>query len=120
MKRILIVEDNPTNLALAVQLLEGTYSVLTAADGLEGIAVANREKPDLILMDLSLPRLDGWEATARLKGSPLTERIPIVALTAHAGTATREESLVSGFDGFLSKPIDEDVFFSTVRGILGE
>ncbi len=120
MKRILIVEDNSANLALAVQLLEGTYSVLTAVDGMEGIAVATREKPDLILMDLSLPKLDGWEATARLKGSPLTERIPIVALTAHAAAATREESLVSGFDAFLSKPIDEEAFYATLRGILGE
>jgi len=84
MKRILIVEDVEFNRDLLVQLLEDDYELLTAADGAAGIELAERERPDLILMDLSLPVIDGWEATQRIKANKVLQNIPIIALTAHA------------------------------------
>ncbi len=84
MRRILIVEDVELNRDLLVQLLEEEYEILTAADGAAGVELARRERPDLILMDLSLPVVDGWEAICRLKAEPKTRAIPVIALTAHA------------------------------------
>jgi two-component system, cell cycle response regulator DivK len=118
MKKILIVEDVEFNRDLIVQLLEDTYDVLTAADGAEGLQLAAREHPDLILMDLSLPVIDGWEATRRLKANAALHDIPIIALSAHAMMGDREKSLQSGCDEYLSKPLDENLLFATLARLL--
>jgi CheY-like chemotaxis protein len=119
MRRILIVEDVEYNRDLLVQLLEDEYEILTAADGAAGIEMAARERPDLILMDLSLPGIDGWEATRRLKTSAATEAIPVIALTAHAMQGDEERARACGCDDYLTKPIDEDQLFATLARLLG-
>jgi len=101
-----------------VQLLEDDYALLTAEDGEASVALAEQRRPDLILMDLSLPRIDGWEATRRLKSSATTRAIPVIALTAHAMQGDAERALAVGCDGYLSKPIDEDLLFRTIRSVL--
>jgi two-component system cell cycle response regulator DivK len=120
MKKILVVEDVELNRDLVVQLLEDTYEVLTAADGAEGIQLAVRERPDLILMDLSLPVIDGWEATRRIKANVALQDIPIIALSAHAMVGDQEKALQSGCDDYLSKPLDEDLLFATLARFLGQ
>jgi two-component system, cell cycle response regulator DivK len=120
MKKILIVEDVEFNRDLLVQLLEEEYDLLTAADGAAGIEMATREHPDLILMDLSLPVVDGWEATRRIKADTALRGIPIIALTAHAMTGDEERARASGCDGYLSKPIHEDLLFETLRRFLDD
>jgi CheY-like chemotaxis protein len=117
--KILIVEDVEYNRDLLVQLLEDEYEILTAADGAAGIEAAARERPDLILMDLSLPGVDGWEATRRLKAQTATEAIPVIALTAHAMQGDEERARACGCDDYLTKPIDEDQLFATVARLLG-
>jgi two-component system, cell cycle response regulator DivK len=119
MRTILIVEDVEYNRDLLVQLLEDHYEILTAADGAAGIEVAAHHRPDLILMDLSLPGVDGWEATRRLKTSPGTAAIPVVALTAHAMQGDEERARACGCDDYLTKPIDEDQLFATLARVLG-
>jgi two-component system, cell cycle response regulator DivK len=111
MKKILIVEDVELNRDLLVQLLEEEYEIVTAADGVAGVELAGRERPDLILMDLSLPVMDGWEATRRLKAEEVTRAIPIIALTAHAMRGDEERARACGCDDYLTKPIDEDRLF---------
>jgi two-component system cell cycle response regulator DivK len=118
MKKILIVEDVEFNRDLIVQLLEDDYEVLTAADGAAGIQLAARARPDLILMDLSLPVIDGWEATRRIKANAALHDIPIIALSAHAMMGDQEKALQSGCDEYLSKPIDEDLLFATLARFL--
>ncbi len=118
-KRILVVEDVEFNRDLIVQLLEEDYDVLTAADGEEGIRLAERERPDAILMDLSLPGTDGWEATRRIKANEALRRIPIIALSAHAMTGDEEKARQSGCDDYLSKPLDEDLLFQKLATFLG-
>jgi two-component system cell cycle response regulator DivK len=118
MKKILVVEDVELNRDLIVQLLEDTYDVLTAADGAEGIQLAAREHPDLILMDLSLPVIDGWEATRRIRAQAASRDIPIIALSAHAMLGDREKALQSGCDEYLSKPLDEDLLFAMLARFL--
>ena len=120
MKRVLIVEDVELNRDLLVQLLEDDYDILTAADGAAGIEMARREHPDLILMDLSLPVVDGWEATQRIKADAALQGIPIIALTAHAMTGDEARARASGCDDYLSKPINEDLLFATLRRFLGD
>jgi CheY-like chemotaxis protein len=120
MKTILIVEDVEFNLDLLVQLLEDDYAILTAADGAAGIELAERAYPDLILMDLSLPVIDGWEATRRLKASVALRHIPIIALTAHAMSGDEEKARAAGCDDYLSKPIDEDLLFAKLQTFLGD
>ena len=117
--KILIVEDVEYNRDLLVQLLEEDYEVVTAADGAAGIEAAARERPDLILMDLSLPGVDGWEATRRLKAGPETEAIPVIALTAHAMQGDEERARACGCDDYLTKPIDEDQLFAKLARLLG-
>jgi two-component system, cell cycle response regulator DivK len=117
--KILIVEDVEYNRDLLVQLLEDEYEILTAADGATGIEVAARHHPDLILMDLSLPGVDGWEATRRLKARSETEAIPVIALTAHAMQGDEERARACGCDDYLTKPIDEDQLFATLARLLG-
>ena len=120
MKKILVVEDVELNQDLVVQLLEDNYEVLTAVDGAEGLQIAEREHPDLILMDLSLPVIDGWEATRRLKANAALKHIPIIALSAHAMMGDAERALQSGCDDYLSKPLDEDLLFAKLAKFLGE
>jgi len=119
MRKILVVEDVEYNRDLLVQLLEDEYEILTAADGAAGIEVAMRHRPDLILMDLSLPGLDGWEATRRLKARPETAAIPVIALTAHAMQGDEERARACGCDDYLTKPIDEDQLFAKLERLLG-
>jgi CheY-like chemotaxis protein len=119
MRKILIVEDVEYNRDLLVQLLEDEYEILTAADGATGIEVAARHHPDLILMDLSLPGVDGWEATRRLKARSETEAIPVIALTAHAMQGDEERARACGCDDYLTKPIDEDQLFAKLARLLG-
>ncbi len=118
MKKILIVEDVEYNADLLVQLLEEDYEILTAVDGVAGVELAGRERPDLILMDLSLPVIDGWEATRRLKADEATRGIPVIALTAHALRGDEEAARACGCDDYLSKPIDEDRLFRKLERFL--
>ncbi|MBN1964648.1 MAG: response regulator [Anaerolineae bacterium] len=105
--RILIVEDNPDNRTLINDILVALeYTVIEAIDGEEGISMARREQPDLILMDLSLPTMDGWTATRQIKSNPALSHIPIIALTAHAMVGDREKALDAGCDDYIAKPID--------------
>jgi two-component system cell cycle response regulator DivK len=120
MKTILIVEDVEFNLDLLVQLLEDDYTILTASDGAAGIELAERICPDLILMDLSLPVIDGWEATRRLKANTRLRHVPIIALTAHAMSGDEEKAKAAGCDDYLSKPIDEDLLFAKLQTFLGD
>lgn len=107
MPTILVVEDNEMNRdMLCRRLSRKGYSVLVAQDGVEGLTVARAEGPDLIIMDLSLPRIDGWEATRRLKADDVTSEIPVIALTAHAMSTDKEKALAAGCDDFDTKPID--------------
>ena len=107
MKRILYVEDNEDNVyMLRRRLTKAGFEVLVATDGEQGVAAARAETPDLILMDLSLPRVDGWEAARQLKGDPETESIPIIALSAHAMVGDRERAMEAGCDDYDTKPVD--------------
>jgi two-component system cell cycle response regulator DivK len=119
MRKVLIVEDVEYNRDLLVQLLEDEYEILTAADGAAGIEMAARHRPDLILMDLSLPGVDGWEATRRLKARPDTAAIHVIALTAHAMQGDEERARSCGCDDYLTKPIDEDQLFAKLARLLG-
>ena len=120
MKRILIVEDIDFNRDLLVQLLEDNYEVLTVPDGTTGIAAAEREHPDLIIMDLSLPGIDGWEATRQIKADGTLAHIPIIALSSHAMRGDEEKARQAGCDDYLSKPLDEDLLFNKLKQFLGE
>ena len=107
MPRILLVEDNEMNRDMLTRRLERKdFEVLIAVDGREGVEKAGTDLPDLILMDMSLPEVDGWEATRRLKGNEKTASIPVIALTAHAMTGDREKALEAGCDDYDSKPVD--------------
>lgn len=118
MKKILVVEDNQVNLELVTQLLEDDFEVTTAEDGAAGLEQAKRVRPDLILMDLSLPVLDGWEATRRLRSDPEIGRTPVIALSAHAARADVERALQVGADAYVTKPIDEDELRATIARLL--
>ncbi|MFZ1090085.1 MAG: response regulator [Xanthobacteraceae bacterium] len=120
MTRILYVEDNDDNvymLKLRFELLDG-FEVLVAEDGEAGCAKAIAENPDLILMDLDLPVVDGWEASRWLKNNPATHDIPIIALTAHAMSGSREKALAAGCDDFDTKPIDFDRLLEKISRLL--
>jgi two-component system, cell cycle response regulator DivK len=118
MKKILIVEDVDFNRDLLTQLLEDEFEVIAAMDGQAGIAAAEKERPDLILMDLSLPIIDGWEATRQLKAHADLKSIPIIALTAHAMRGDEAKARASGCDDFLTKPIDETLLFQMLNRYL--
>jgi CheY-like chemotaxis protein len=118
--KILLVEDNEMNRDMLSRRLERRgYEVIVAVDGEEGVARAKAEAPDLVLMDMSLPVLDGWEASRQLKAAPETKSIPIVALTAHAMSGDREKALAAGCDDFDTKPIDLPRLLGKVEGLLG-
>ncbi len=122
MTKILYVEDNDDNvymLKMRFELLDG-FEVLVAEDGEVGCTKAATELPDVILMDLDLPVVDGWEATRRLKGDPKTRKIPIIALTAHAMSGSREKALAAGCDEFDTKPIDFDRLMQKIDLVLGK
>lgn len=107
MSRILLVEDNEMNRDMLSRRLERKgFQVIFAADGIEGIGMAGTEQPDLILMDMNMPVLDGWEASRRIKANPLTAAIPIIALTAHAMSGDREKTLAAGCDDYDTKPVE--------------
>jgi CheY-like chemotaxis protein len=119
MARILVVEDSPDIRVLIRMLLEAAgHDVLTASDGRAGVDKARAERPDLVLMDLSLPVVSGWEAAREIKDDPATASIPVVAVTAHAMHGDRERALAAGCDGFIAKPIDEETFEPLVRSCL--
>jgi CheY-like chemotaxis protein len=119
MKKILLIEDNELNRdMLSRRLQKRGYEVVTAVDGETGVATAQVEAPALILMDVSLPGIDGWEATRRLKAAPETRHIPIVALTAYAMPNDRDKALAVGCDDFDTKPIELDRLVATIRRIL--
>ncbi len=120
MKKILVVEDVDINRDLIMQILEEEYEVLGAANGREGIELAQKENPDLIIMDLSLPEVDGWEATKRLKADEATKHIPIIALSAHAMSSDEDKAKMVGCDDYLSKPLSEDLLMSKIRTYLKE
>ena len=105
--KILYVEDNEDNIyMLKSRLTRAGHTVVIATDGAQGVSMAASERPDLVLMDLSLPVLDGWEAARRIKAAPETNRIPIIALTAHAMAGDQEKALAAGCDDFDTKPVD--------------
>jgi two-component system cell cycle response regulator DivK len=107
MKKLLLVEDNEMNRDMLSRRLERRgYQVLIAVDGEQGIAAAKEHKPDLILMDMSLPVLDGWESTRQLKQQPETQGIPVLALTAHAMAGERDKAIAAGCDDYDTKPVD--------------
>ena len=118
MKKILIVEDTPFNLDLLVQLLEDDYQVVTARDGQAGVIAANTERPDLILMDMALPILNGWDATKKIKAIPALRDIPIIALTSHAMSGDKEKALAAGCDDYMTKPLDENLLFEKLERLL--
>ncbi|CAG0934384.1 Polar-differentiation response regulator DivK [Thermoflexales bacterium] len=116
MSKILIVEDNALNRALLLAVLKTQgFEILSAENGLQGLELARRELPDLILMDVMLPGLNGYEATRRLKAELLTRHIPIIAVTANAAPAERERALDAGCDGYIAKPIDTRTLPGQVR-----
>ena len=105
--KILYVEDNEDNVfMLKTRLARAGHTVIIATDGAQGVAMALSERPDMILMDLSLPVLDGWQATRQIKAGPDTKHIPVIALTAHAMAGDREKALSAGCDDFDTKPVE--------------
>lgn len=120
MTTILLVEDNELNRdMLSRRLARQGYQVVQAVDGGEAIARAHDSAPDLILMDLSLPVIDGWEATRRLKADEATRRIPVIALTAHAMAGDREQAMAAGCDDFDTKPVELPRLLEKIAALLG-
>lgn len=118
-KRILVVEDNPDNMTLIVDVLQSLhYDVLRATDGEQGVSMTVTEQPDLVLMDLSLPKMDGWTATRRIKADPAVQHIPVIALTAHAMVGDRERAYAAGCDDYVTKPINLKDLANKLRGHL--
>ena len=121
MTKILYVEDNDDNVyMLRGRLKRAGFEVAVATDGEQGVAMAASEAPDLILMDLSLPVLDGWEATRRLKEAPATRAIPIIALSAHAMEGDRAKALAAGCDDYDTKPVDLPRLLEKIRTLLAK
>ncbi len=121
MPKILLVEDNEMNRdMLSRRLQRRGYDVVIAVDGQEGVAMAQAEAPDLILMDMSLPVMDGWEATRRLKATSETMAIPVLALTAHAMSGDREKAMEAGCDDYDAKPIDLPRLLAKIEALLGK
>lgn len=119
MARILLVEDNEMNRDMLSRRLERKgFDVIMAVDGGQGLSLAQAERPDLILMDMSLPVVDGWEATRQLKAAPDTRAIPIIALTAHAMSEDREKALAAGCDDYDTKPIDLPHLLEKIEALL--
>jgi CheY-like chemotaxis protein len=120
MVKILYVEDNEDNLyMLSSRLARRGYEVVSAKDGEQGIAMASSESPALILMDLSLPVIDGWEATRRLKAEPATRNIPVIALSAHAMAGDREKAIAAGCDDYDTKPVELPRLLEKIAALVG-
>ena len=120
MAKILLVEDNEMNRDMLSRRLERRgYEVIVAVDGEEGVARAKADAPDVVVMDLSLPGIDGWEATRQLKAAEETRRIPVLALTAHAMAGDREKALAAGCDDFDTKPVDLPRLAGKIEALLG-
>ena len=120
MTKVLYVEDNDDNvymLKMRLELLDN-FEVVVAEDGEKGCAMALSERPDIILMDLEMPLVDGWEATRRLKADPQTRDIPVIALSAHALAGAREKALAAGCDGYITKPFSPRVILAKIRELL--
>ena len=117
-KTILVVDDTDWNRDLLVQLLEEDYTVLQAVDGEQGVKMTQEEKPDLILMDLGMPVMDGWEATRRIKANDALKQIPIIAVTSHAMVGDEIDARKAGCDDYLPKPIDEDLLMQKIKKFL--
>ena len=121
MAKILLIEDNQMNRdMLSRRLTRKGYEVVNAVDGEQGMAMARAEAPDLILMDMSLPVLDGWEATRQLKSAPETQAIPVIALTAHAMAGDREKAVEAGCNDYDTKPIEMPRLLEKIEALLGE
>ena len=120
MTKVLYVEDNDDNVYMLKMRLEllGDFEVVSAEDGEKGCAMALSERPDIILMDLEMPVVDGWEATRRLKNDPQTRDIPIIALSAHALSGERDKALAAGADEFDTKPIEFERLVATLHRLL--
>ena len=119
--RILYVEDNDDNVYVVKnRLTRAGYTVLIASDGAQGVAMAADERPDLILMDLGLPVLDGWEAVRRIKAAPTSSHIPVIALSAHAMPGDLEHAMAAGCDDFDTKPMDFQRLLGKIRALLPE
>jgi two-component system, cell cycle response regulator DivK len=117
MKTILIVEDVELNIDLLTQILEDDYSLLVATDGAEGVALTRQNSPDLVLMDISLPGMDGYEATRRIRET--FRSLPIIGLSAHAMPGEAAKALAAGCDDYLTKPVDEDLLLRKLKEYLG-
>src|SRR6266496_1423807 len=119
--RILVVEDNMDNYELVRFVLERAgYDVFLAVNGRDGVAAARLQKPDLILMDLSMPEMDGWLAAEKLKANDVTKSIPLYALTAHTLPSERKRAIEAGCDGYISKPIHMQNFLDMIEGAFGK
>lgn len=119
MAKILLVEDNEMNRDMLSRRLERRgYKVVMAEDGAVGVAMARSENPDLILMDMSLPIVDGWEATRQIKGAPETRSIPVIALTAHAMAGDEEKALAAGCNDYETKPVDLPKLLAKIDALL--
>lgn len=119
MPKVLLVEDNEANRDMfSRRLIRKGYGVVMAEDGAQAVEVASREKPDIVLMDMSLPVIDGWEATRRLKAGEGTRRIPVIALTAHAMSGDREKALEAGCDDYDTKPIELPRLLEKMQALL--
>ncbi len=119
MPKILLVEDNELNRdMLSRRLQKKGYEIVTAVDGQQGVAMAGAEAPALILMDMSLPVINGWEATRQIKAAPATKAIPVIALTAHAMSGEREKALAAGCDDFDTKPIELPRLLAKIEALL--
>lgn len=119
MKKILIVEDVEMNVELLTQLLEDEYELVVANDGGRGVAMAASEHPDLILMDMSLPVLDGYAATRQIKANPALKQIPIIGLSAHAMSGDAEKARAAGCDDYMTKPVNDELLFHKLTQYLG-
>jgi CheY-like chemotaxis protein len=117
-KKILVVDDTEWNRDLVVQLLEDEYEVLEAVDGEEAVKKADQERPDLILMDLGMPVMDGWEATRRIKANNDLKHIPIIAVTSHAMVGDEIQAREAGCDDYVAKPIDEEELMRKIKKFL--
>jgi CheY-like chemotaxis protein len=116
--KILYVEDNDDNVyMLKNRLSRAGFTVIVATDGAQGVAMATSERPDLVLMDLSLPVVDGWEATRQIKANPATKHIPVVAITANAMTGDKEKAMAAGCDDFDTKPVDMPRLLGKIKAL---
>ena len=117
MKTILIVEDVELNIDLLIQILEDNYRLLIARDGEEGVALAQQHRPDLVLMDIALPGLDGYEATRRIRA--VKRALPIIGLSSYAMAGDAEKAIAAGCSDYMTKPIDEDLLLNRIKDYLG-